>query len=105
MRAASILFLALLTTTAHADPRNKLVPGTDILLVDYGKVADPWAEEGTMYVQLALKDGNRVKHINTALRCKSRQFEVDREKWSPIGPDTNMDAVRETICDRKWWHF
>lgn len=36
---------------------------------------------------------------------RTTSFEVDHEKWSPIGPDTNMDVVRETICDRKWWHF
>ena len=105
MRAASILFLALLATTAHADPRNKLVPGTDILLVDYGKVADPWAEEGTMYVQLALKDGNRVKHINTALRCKSRQFEVDREKVVSDWTRHQHGCGTGDDLRQKWWHF
>ena len=104
MRTASILFLALLATTAHAQER---IPGTDLVLITYGKVADPWAEKGTMYARIAAKSktsGNTIID-DVQVRCKSKTFRYEEEGWTPTSTNNGSEQLREHICGWKTGHF
>jgi hypothetical protein len=104
MRLASVLFLALLATAAHAQER---IPGTNLVLISYGKVADPWAKEGTMYVRVAFKSkatGNTVID-NLQMNCPTNTVRDDESDWEPIKNFEGFDKLQRAVCDRKWWHF
>ena len=104
MRAASILFLALLTTTAHADPRNKYLPNTDILLVDYGYMkAFDGAEVGTAKVAIDDPDPpHNPVFFNIATRCKDAEIKAHDFAWAPAAKYPRMQPVYDFLCKRTW---
>ncbi len=104
MRAASILFLALLATTAHADPRNKYLPNTDILLVDYGYMKAFNGEElGT--AKVAIADPAPPHHLvffNITTHCKDATMKVHEFNWAPTSEYPRMQPVYDFLCKRTW---
>ena len=104
MRLASLLFLTLLATTAHADPRNKYLPNTDILLIDYGYMKSFGGEElGT--AKVAISDPAPPHHpvlFDITTRCKDAAMKVHELDWAPASKYPRMQPVYDFLCKRTW---
>lgn len=111
MRAASILFLALLATTAQAATYNKLIKGTDILVIEYGYVASPWNEDKDINLaKVAIPNPNadprrmedNLLILDVTVSCSKAVAKTKHFDWAPVDKCEKIRPIYDFLCKRTW---